>query len=250
MAQIFRCHLPNTERCVMLASRLVYIPPQGSHRLQQLSQMERYARLASDVGLVESMGHVLLCGDFNAHVSSDGLIGVSVSGCALLDFCNACNLTLLTGQLAGDQPAAPSFAAQAHATSSRPDHVVVSECLMHCMQTSCVHADRADFDHFSLRLKLTSSKPTQPSAMPSNGDTCKRIKRDKHCLIAYQAELVGSGCMRDMQSAMHSRDMRDGAHAASKLSEALLLNIANAAGMRMSNAHSGAKRALSRQKPW
>ena len=84
--------------------------------------------------------------------------------------------------------------------------------------------------------------------MPSSGDPCKRLKWDKHCLDAYQAVLVGGGCMRDMQPAMHSLDLGDGANAASKLSEALL-NIVKAAGMRLANAHSGGVRALSRQKP-
>ena len=119
---------------------------------------------------------------------------------------------------------------------------------MHCMQTLCIHADRADSDHFPLCLELTSSESTQPNFVPSEGDPRKRLKWDKRCLNAYQAELVGSGCMRDMQSAMHSLHMRDGVDAASKFSEALL-NIAKAAGMRMSNARSGAKRALSQQKP-
>ena len=76
------------------------------------------------------MGHVLLCGDFNALVSSDGAEGLTAAGTSLLDFCEACNLILLTGQLAGDTPAVPSFAARVHTGASRPDHCIVSRGML------------------------------------------------------------------------------------------------------------------------
>ena len=56
----------------------------------------------------------MLCGDFNAGLSGDGTVGVNAGGNSLLDFCQACNLTVLTGRLPGDQPAVASFAARVH----------------------------------------------------------------------------------------------------------------------------------------
>ena len=140
------------DRFVLLG--VVYLPPLGSHRLQQQSQEQRYAELAADVARAQSLGHVLLCGDFNAHVSANGIEGVSIAGRSLLSFCEACDLTLLTGKLPGDCPAAPSFAARAHTNSSRPDHVIASAGMLPKVSSLHVHGDRADSDHYPLCVEL------------------------------------------------------------------------------------------------
>ena len=95
--------------CVLFS--VVYLPPQGSHRIQHHSnsQQQRFAELAGQVSAAQRMGHVLLCGNlnFNALVSSTGSEGLTAGSTSLLDFCEVCNLTLLTGRLpqAGDIPA-------------------------------------------------------------------------------------------------------------------------------------------------
>ena len=238
----------NVDSCVYLG--VVYVPPQGSHRLQAQSQDQRYAELAAHVGQVESLGHVVLCGDFNGHVSGDGTEGLTASGCSLLSFCQACNLLLLTGKLPGDCPAAPSFAARARTAPSRPDHLVVSEGLLPRMCSLHVHDDRLESDHYPLCVSMDVCETARSTARLGEVQPCQRLRWDRRKLEPYQEALLGDACVVGLQSVVGSLADGDSATAAKNLRHVLLDN-ARAVGMRSSRACvSGGKRVHSRQKPW
>lgn len=110
---------------------VIYLPPRGSRRLGARPSSERMSVLAAHIGQAQAEGHVLLCGDFNAKVSVDGASGMSDSGKLLRELCDVCNIALLTGCLAGDQPAKATFAARVHTAESRPDHILASHELVH-----------------------------------------------------------------------------------------------------------------------
>ena len=231
------------DRSVFLG--VVYLPPQGSHRLQLQPLDQRYVELAAHVGHAQDLGHVLLCGDFNAHVSDTGNEGLAASGCSLLSFCEACNLELVTGKLVGDCPAKPSFAARAHTGPSRPDHVVVSPALLPKLSSLHVHSDRSDSDHFPLCVSLNVCEVAQSVAASGEVGSCARLRWDRRRLDAYQEGLLDDACFSDLQSVMYSLDVGNGADA-----HVLLIN-AKAVGMRAGRVClSGSKRVLSRQKPW
>ena len=236
------------DRSVFLG--VVYMPPQGSHRLQLQSQEQRYAELAAQAGRAQELGHVILCGDFNAHVSGDGGRGLNAAGCSLLSFCDACNLTLLTGVLPGDCPAAPSFAARAHTSPSRPDHVIVSGGLLPQVNSLYVHGDRADSDHFPLCVCLSVCEVSRSGGAIGTVGSCRRLKWDRRGIEAYQEGLLDSSCMTGFQSVQHCLDSSDVTGATAHLRR-VLLGSAEAAGMKAKNVCiSGTKRVFSRQKPW
>ena len=215
--------------CVFLG--VVYVPPQGSHRVQVQSQQQRLAELASQASGAGRMGHVLLCGDFNAHVSGDGAEGLTPGGTSLLDFCEACDLSLLTGKLEGDIPAMPSFAARVHTGSSRPDHVIVSQGLLSRMQSLHVDASRHDSDHYPLRLVFQNCVVPQPAVIPGALHTYPRLRWNGECCDDYQSRLLGDQCTTGMRSVMGHLASGDSASAAGLMRETLM-STAKLAGMR------------------
>ena len=221
--------------CVLLG--VVYLPPHSSHRVRLQSQQERLAELASQVGMAGHMGHVLLCGDFNALVSSNGAEGLTAAGTALLDFCSACNLVLLTGKIVGDMPAAPSFAACVHAGSLHVD------------------ANRIDSDHYPLALAFRSCTAcTVPSLVVNAGalQSYSKLRWDRQCLQDYQGGLLGHECITGMRSVMDKLASSDGAGAAGLLRDTLVAT-AQLAGMKASAAklsRSGGLAAKFVHKPW
>ena len=236
------------DRSVFLG--LVYLPPQGSHRLQLQPMDQRYVELAAHVGHAQDNGHVLLCGDFNAHVSDTGDVGLAASGCSLLSFCEACNLELVTGKLLGDCPAKPSFAARAHTGPSRPDHVVVSHALLPKLSSLHVHSDRNDSDHYPMHLCLNVCEVAQSMAASGEVGSCARLRWDRRHLDAYQEGLLDDACISNLRSVIHSLDVGNGADAARSMKH-VLLSTAKAVGMRAGRAClSSNRRVLSRQKPW
>ena len=238
------------ESCVFLG--VVYVPPQGSHRVQVQSQQQRLAELASQASGAGQMGHVLLCGDFNAHVSGDGAEGLTPGGTSLLDFCEACDLSLLTGKLAGDVPAMPSFAARAHTGSSRPDHVIVSQGLLCHMRSLHVDASRHDSDHYPLQVVFQNCTVPQPAVITGALHTYPRLRWDGECCDDYQSRLLGDQCMTGMRSIMGHLASGDSASAAGLMRETLL-STAKLAGMRARQVKLGRASACRSglvRKPW
>ena len=235
---------------VMLA--VVYLPPLGSHRVQLKSQQERLAELAVQVSAAERMGHVLLCGDFNAHVSSDGARGTNAAGSSLLDFCEACDLVLLTGKITGDMPAVPSFAAREHTGASRPDHCVVSRGMLPHLQSLHVDDSRLDSDHYPLRLAFKHCSLLPPAATTGVMSTYPRLRWDRECLDDYQAHLFDQDCVTGMRSVMNHLVSGEGADAAGLMRQTLM-STAELAGMKAKQvkiSNSGAHRVKPVHKPW
>ena len=231
---------------------VVYIPPQGSHRLQQFSCEERFAELASHVGQAQALGHVLMCGDFNACVSEAGSSRVTAAGSALLDLCQACDLTLLTGRLPGDQPAVPSFAQRIHTGASRPDHIVASSILIGHMRSLHVDTGRGDSDHYPLQLFWDGHDVMEARVECRSQGSFARLRWDRRCLPDYQRLLLGATSLARLELAMNTLGHGDTEMAAKCVRETLMAT-AQSAGMRLRTVpHSGVvgSRSACVQAPW
>ena len=235
---------------VMLA--VVYLPPAGSHRVHLQSQQERLAELASQVSAAERMGHIVLCGDFNALVSGTETQGINAAGTALLNFCEACDLILLTGRLAGDVPAVPSFAARVHTGASRPDHCVVSRGMLPHLRSLHVDTGRGDSDHHPLQLTFRHCSSLPPAVAGGALHTYPRLRWNRECLDDYHAHLHDDDCVTGMRSVMEHLVNGDSAGAAGLMRQ-MLLSTAELAGMKAREvklSKSGAHRVRPVHKPW
>jgi len=142
----------------------VYVPPAGSPQLQSTSLDDRYASLQQLVLQGGASGTVILGGDFNSKVavgvgssSSDSLQcqGLNSHGTHMLNLCDIGGLSLCTGTVQGDMHAPPTYHATARSNPTRPDHVLVSSCLLPSCVSSEVQPQTLGSDHHPIHLVLT-----------------------------------------------------------------------------------------------
>ena len=105
---------------------VAYVPPAGSPSLESVEEcIHAWARLLSRAVSAHVEGHVILAGDFNArigHLSENGQASargctdpeVTAHGRAFLAMCEEAGLRVCTGQVLGDQSAAPTFKEARH----------------------------------------------------------------------------------------------------------------------------------------
>jgi len=139
----------------------VYVPPEGSPRLQEVPMPHRMAELEGRIQEALLDGSVVLAGDFNARVSfastsSSSVVPVPVGqnphGRRLVDLSATTGLVLCTGRVDGDLHEPPSFPTPRGGT--RPDHVLVSAPLLPHVTSIRVQDDLRGSDHYSLHVLL------------------------------------------------------------------------------------------------
>ena len=235
---------------------VVYLPPVGSHRLQVHQGLdERYIELASHVGQAQAMGKVLMCGDFNASVSSDGQVGLNAPGRKLIEFCQSCDVQLLTGCLEGDQPAVPSFGERVHTGASRPDHVLASPELVSVCHSLHVDSGRLDSDHFPLCLSFAEDTLGGVAHVGHDRHDLRvfsRLRWDRECCDAYQQLMLSDDTLEKLAAARQTLHAGGSADAAGMM-QRTLMGVARGSGMMQRTprlSRGGVDRVVHTQKPW
>jgi Reverse transcriptase (RNA-dependent DNA polymerase) len=147
-----------------------YLPCASSGALKAVSLEDRYLTLSAAVAEARAAGYVLMGGDMNAklahtvqpvHQSDDAgsssampaqtARDMNESGKQLRVLCQNMGLQWLTGCVAGDMAAEPSFYhGNGQGGTSRIDHILVDTCLMHNVVSSRIRKDITGSDHYPI----------------------------------------------------------------------------------------------------
>ena len=113
------------------------------------------------------------------------------------------NLTICTGKVLGDLHAATTFRATRRTSSTRPDHILVSNSSLHYLTSSEVLSDLRGSDHFPIVLNVSLTMSGAPP-VPQDGSSATVIRAidwKRACRIPYvekleQATTKLSTCVR------------------------------------------------------
>lgn len=231
------------DSCRPLMLGCCYVPPAGSPQLRSTDLSARFTSLGAMAVAAICEGDVFLAGDFNARVGQlhDTLdadfalrgctdVGVNGHGHRLIELCKQSGLMLCTGRVAGDEFAVSTFKARRNSAASRPDHVLVSQGVLQCLQTSVVDTERRDSDHYPIEtvLRLTASTP---APVCCGGRPLSRLQWQSSAQNRYVAALgsVAADCLLACEDAALAGDV---CTAFAALEEGML-RAAAAGGMRM-----------------
>lgn len=177
----------------------VYLPPNGSPLLQKVGLQDRVGEIE---GLLQSLPQgapIFMGGDFNAHVDcvatsatafATEYVGKDVGGRTLISMAIRCGLYLSTGRVEGDNPAQSTYRATVRSTSSRPDHILVSNAFSTSLSSISVERLLRGSDHYPLiaRLELRLNTPLLRNSTHS-GDTIVGIKWQEQLRIPFVQSL-------------------------------------------------------------
>ena len=144
-----------------------YIPVAGSRQLSRVSLDERFDSLAEAV-LTEPDSPAVLGGDFNTQLSPP-----NSRSRALLAACETCSLGVCTGELPGDEAAAPSRRGAQGQQDTRIDHWLANEAARPALLEARVGAQRWGSDHWPLEAQL-QLQCQPPAVVPCAGTPLPR----------------------------------------------------------------------------
>jgi hypothetical protein len=222
-------------QCPPLFIAGVYLPPEGSPRLQDTPLPHRITELEGRIHEALLSGSVVLAGDFNARLSvastSSSLhppapLGMNTHGRRLVELATATSLSICTGLVEGDFHAPPSFPISSGG-GTRPDHVLVSPSGVSYITSIRVQDDLRGSDHYPIHvhvhLPLAQSAPT-PSPLPM----LRRLLWRGSCRLLYVNALEGEeSSLIQCQSLAQSGNIPQ----ALSLFQATLFKAATQAGM-------------------
>lgn len=247
-------HVSHDQRVLFVSA--VYLPPQGSRKLQQLSLQDRLDGLATTAAAAAEIGDVVLGGDFNARVGSipDGAALLQTSlpavrgmsddnsnshGAAMIRFCEQSGLVLCTGRIPGDQEALPTFKARSNTQATRIDHLLVSPQAAGKLHLCAVNQQQQGSDHWPIEaaLQLPFNFVTVPRAAAS-GVQLQRA----HWNPAQQQDYAAT-LQKDLRLATVITQAKNSDLSAAAASfDEILRDSATAAAMPLRNAGSGRSR--------
>jgi hypothetical protein len=200
----------------------------------------RFGELSGKIHELEGdVSHNFMGGDFNGHVEyassstapEQGThVGQNRGGKLMVKLAAETNLLICSGKVVGDLDMAATYKATQRSSPTRPDHVLVSNALLPCIQSMEVQSEVRGSDHFPVATKLSiaMSGPAHVHQYGHSGRVIRAIDWKRALRIPYVESLERANTR--LTECIHMANEGNLAQALDGLSE-VVKNAAIEAGM-------------------